>query len=278
MKRLFFALVCILLSFALNAQAAVSTFDDLTLTGSWVTNYTGPGGGQYYNGSVFANGFPSGDAWFTNSFTDAGTYTYWDGWSVSNTTDATTPGYGNQYSAYTGGGVNGSSNYGVAYVSDYSLSSRLYFGNSSGFYSQPVEGFYVTNTTYAALSMRDGDPYAKKFGGATGNDPDWFKLSVRGVLSDDEYTEWLDFYLADYTYVNNDFDYIIDEWTLFDMRSLGAVIGLEFDLSSSDMGAWGMNTPAYFAMDNLSTVPIPGAIWLLASGIVGLIGLRRKMA
>lgn|GEM_PF-4041485 len=28
-----------------------------------------------------------------------------------------------------------------------------------------VLGFYVNNTTYAALSMRDGDFFVKKFGG-----------------------------------------------------------------------------------------------------------------
>jgi hypothetical protein len=38
------------------------------------------------------------------------------------------------------------------------------------------QGVYVTNTTYAYNSMRDGDMFAKKFGGPTGNDPDWYKL------------------------------------------------------------------------------------------------------
>jgi hypothetical protein len=38
-----------------------------------------------------------------------------------------------------------------------------------------VTGAYFTNTTYAALSMLSGDSFAKKFGGASGDDPDWFK-------------------------------------------------------------------------------------------------------
>jgi hypothetical protein len=39
-----------------------------------------------------------------------------------------------------------------------------------------------------------------------------------------------------------------------------------------------MNTPAYFAMDNLTTsaVPVPAAVWLLGSGLIGLIGIRRN--
>jgi hypothetical protein len=32
-----------------------------------------------------------------------------------------------------------------------------------------VEGLYITNGTYPYLSMRDGDGFAKKFGGASGD-------------------------------------------------------------------------------------------------------------
>ena len=35
------------------------------------------------------------------------------------------------------------------------------------------------------------------------------------------------------------------------------VYGLEFALSSSDNGTFGMNTPAYFAMDSLSVTAVP---------------------
>jgi hypothetical protein len=39
-----------------------------------------------------------------------------------------------------------------------------------------------------------------------------------------------------------------------------------------------MNTPAYFAMDDLESnpVPVPAAVWLLGSGLIGLIGIRRR--
>ena len=71
----------------------------------------------------------------------------------------------------------------------------------------------------------------------------------------------------------------MDDWEWVDLSSLGTVAGLEFDLSSSDTGPSGMNTPAYFAMDDLtpaSAVPIPGAVWLLGSGLIGIICIRRK--
>ena len=45
-------------------------------------------------------------------------------------------------------------------------------------------------------------------------------------------------------------------------------------MSSSDTGSYGMNTPAYFAMDSLTTVPEPMTIALL--GLGGLLATRRK--
>ena len=246
-------------------------FDDLSLASE-----------SYYNGSDAAGGFLSGDTWYTNSFTDAGSYTFWDGWAYSNTTDTTTPGMVNQYSANTGGGAGGSDNYGVAYVSSYSQKSQLYFGYSSGDYDQSVDGFYVTNNTYATQSMLNGDSVAKQFGSnydAEGNldgtnGQDWFKMTAYGLDGNYERTgDSVGFYLADYRFDDSADDYIVDEWTWMDLSGLGEISGLEFELSSSDVGGWGMNTPSYFAMD---AVPIPGAVWLLGSGVLGLVGIRRK--
>ena len=49
--------------------------------------------------------------------------------------------------------------------------------------------------------------------------------------------------------------------------------------SSSTVIEFGLrNDPGYIYMDDISVnpVPIPGAVWLLGSGLVGLAGLRRK--
>ena len=274
MKKILILLILgIFLTFSSIAGAAVSTFEDLTPT----TPYNGPGGGAYWNGADGSGGFISGDAWFTNQYDS--TYGSWSGWAYSNTTDTTTPGYSNQYSAIAGGGAAGSSNYGVAYISSWSGNyAQLYFGINSGNYDQPVLGAYITNTTYAYLSMKNGDSFAKKFGGDDGTDPDWFKLTIYGLDSNYQRMNgnYVEFYLADYRFDDPSQDYIVDEWTWVDLSSLGEVSGLEFDLSSSDVGAYGMNTPAYFAMDNLATVPIPGALWLLGSGVSALIFVRRR--
>ncbi|HKL40270.1 MAG TPA: DUF4465 domain-containing protein, partial [Cryomorphaceae bacterium] len=63
----------------------------------------------------------------------------------------------------------------------------------------------------------------------------------------------VEFYLADYTFSDNSQDYIVDEWTYVDLTSLGDADSLSFTLTSSDVGEFGMNTPAYFCIDDLIT-------------------------
>ncbi len=200
---------------------------------------------SFWNGSDQTGGFESGLCFFNNSY-NADWYS-WSGWAVSNTTDITTAGYDNQYSAITGQGFDpngsGGSNYAVSCPFG---QSTLSFSNGM---KHQVTGFYVTNSTYATLSMENGDAFAKKFGGEDGSDADWFKLTIKGLDSDTE-TGTVDFYLADFRFENNALDYIIKTWTWVDLTSLGEVTSLEFSLTSSDNGDWGMNTPGYFCADN----------------------------
>ncbi len=213
--------------------------------------------------------FQSGSATLTNDFTWTPSFSFWGGWAVSSKTDTTTPGFSNQYSAYAGGGHQ-SSNYGVAFGN-----APVEFASSS-----VVQGAYFTNTTYTGLSMKEGDFFAKKFGGVSGNDPDWFKLTIFGKDTQENTTGSVDFYLADYRFDNNQQDYIVNQWEWVDLSSLGAVNSIEFSLSSSDVGNFGMNTPGYFALDTLqvSAVPVPAAVWLMGSALLALFGYRSKQS
>ncbi len=199
------------------------------------------------NDPNFVSWAPDGEAEFFNSFTTS--YGgYWNkGFAFSNITDSTTSGSGNIYSAKPAMGVLNSSNYAV--VQD---GSRVLLTGAAA--NEIVTGFYVTNSTFAYNSMRDGDTFAKQFGGATGNDPDWFELTVRGFTNGVMNSDTVSFYLADFRNSDNTKDYILDTWQWVDLTSLGAVDSLTFTLNSSDAGKWGINTPAFFAMDNFNGI------------------------
>ncbi|MFH1719547.1 MAG: DUF4465 domain-containing protein, partial [Planctomycetota bacterium] len=148
-------------------------------------------------------------------------------------------------------GQGGSANYAVCYVG-WGLPPTITLDTP-----QVVGGLYVTNGNYAYYSMLNGDAFSKKFGGNSGDDPDWFMLTITGKDVDGVVSGTADFYLADYRAAESADDYIVDTWRYVDLTSLGKVKNLEFTLSSSDVGDWGMNTPASFALDTI-TAPYTG--------------------
>ena len=207
------------------------------------------------NGSDQQGGFPDGNLFFPNTYIDDPQFPSWSGFGVSSRTDNTTPGYLNDLSCIAAEGAEGSMTYGVAYM-NYSTGGAVMSltGPASG---GAMEGMYINNSTYAYLSMRDGDAIAKKFGGITGNDPDYFLLNIEKYENGMLGTEKIEFYLADFRSTNNSDDYILDEWTYVDLSSLGNADSLLFSMESSDVGQFGMNTPAYFCLDNIRTKDSP---------------------
>lgn len=220
--------------FSVNAQN-VATFESIQLdSASW------------WNGSDGAGGFSSGGVWFPNDYNQE--WGSWSGFSVSNMQDSITPGYENQFSAITALGVNDSENYAVFYSSG---ELKMHFDNPVS-----LAGFYITNATYTYLAMKNGDDYSKKFGGPDGTDPDYFKLIVSGTDINDEKTGTIEFYMADFTAEADSVDYILKTWDWVDLESLGVVENIQFKLESSDVGDWGMNTPAYFCIDNFTVAKV----------------------
>jgi hypothetical protein len=202
---------------------------------------------SYWNGADGSGGFETDGVAFNNDYHAA--WGSWSGWAYSNTTDTATAGYENQYSAYPGGGALGSATYAVAYAAEGGLVPTVELTARTS--DLAFQSIAVTNTTYAALSMLHGDGFSKQFGGADGSDPDWFMLTIDGLDADGNSVGTVDFYLADYRSPERSGDYIVDTWSVVDLSDLVGATKLAFSLSSSDMGAWGMNTPAYFAVDNV---------------------------
>ena len=108
--------------------------------------------------------------------------------------------------------------------------------------------------------MRDGDAFAKQFGSpndADGNPDgtngeDFLRLWIIGSDEGETQKDSIEFYLADYRFADNNLDYILDDWAMIDLTNFGfEVAEVSFRFESSDVGTWGINTPTYFAIDDI---------------------------
>lgn len=221
------------------AAQTVSTFDNLSLATD-----------TFWHSTIPSDLFTSGNVTFPSMYDTA--WMYWSGgWGYSNQTDTalapSSPAH--MFVAKAGSGYQ-SVNYGVG--QNYAV-ARLTGAALGG----QVNGVWITNSAYAFNSMTYGDGFAKQFGGPTGNDTDWFKITIRnyygGVLTGNN----VEFYLADYRFSNNAQDYIVDDWQWIDLTSLGNTDSLLFELSSTDNNSFGMNTPGFFCIDDLTAADSP---------------------
>ena len=239
MKKCYILASALLSITTLKAQFTTVDFEDLTL----------PAVDTFYNGADGAQQFTSNNVVFGNSFEDFGTYTVWNGFAYSNMTDNTTAGFGNQYSSFAGIGADNSDNYAI-----YTPGDTLYLPSSSNF-----GNVSIVNTTYAGISMRDGDQFGKQFGSPNGadgqpdgtNGEDFFYVTIYGWDDNNALVDSTEIYLADFQSSDANDHYILNEWTQFNLSSLDGSSYFTFGFTSSDVGQWGINTPLYFALDNL---------------------------
>lgn len=220
----------------------------------------------------FSESGSTGDIHFGNSFNSA-FGGFWNGFSYSNVVDTTTPGFINQYAAFPGSGSGGSANYAVGFSGSHS------FINLNP--NQQVQSLDLTNTTYAALSILNGDQFAKQFGGESGNDPDFFSVVFTGYTLADglgDATGTAEFFLADYRFDDNSLDFVVDTWETISLASLGTVRSIGITYRSSDVGQFGINTPTYVALDNLliASVPEPNSILITSAMLIACLVRQRR--
>ncbi len=240
--RLFAALATVL-CLSQAGQAQTATFDDLPLPPN-----------SYWNGSDYSGQFSSGGISFPNYYAYDPVYgPYWEEWAYSNMKDTTTPGYLNQYSAVTGGGVNGSANYGIGYLGFYNpLTISLPTATT-------VQGVYLTNTTYAYLAMLNGYEQATAFSSTSS-----FTLTISGSDANGQPTG------TPVTFSLAQGRNIVNHWTWVDLSSLGScVTTLGFSFLSTDYGDFGINTPTYVAMDDLAVAAVGPVLHWSGSGTSG---------
>jgi hypothetical protein len=234
-------------------------FSDLSLPPSSYWSGPDPNGtpatGPYGDAEIVGQ-FSSGGLDFVNRYSQ--TWDSWEGFAYSNVVDTTTPGYGNQYAAVTGGGIRGpGSTYAVAYEG--SFSPTILFPAPTLVLSADI-----TNTTYAYLSMLNGDSYANYSDKFTSSD--YLELMITGLDKNGNPTApSVPFYLATGTD-------ILDCWKNVNLSSLGAVSSLQFDVIQSNP-----YTPSYFAVGDLTVAPEPSSLALLGGGVLtALVAWRRR--
>lgn len=239
MKKTLLMVVALMCSFMCFAQ--VVDFEDLTLApnSSWT-------------GSADADGFESSYLKLYNDYDP--TYGSWQGFAYTNTTDAETYDYTN-LSAAAGHGVDNSANYAVACIgSDWMggtydpipVSIKINTSLAGDFQGR---GAYFCLPTYTSKYMdNEFTSYAVNHF--------FYKLKV-AAYADGVSVGEREIVMADFTGENT---YKMDDWTFVDLSWIANADSLTFIALSNDTGDYGINTPAYFCMDNFGAENTPTCV------------------
>ncbi len=233
--------------------AACSDDDDSTITAnlsSVAVNYDADGAWAdcYATTDFTVSGLEFSHTWDMTEWGGVKYYS-WKGFCPSRSEDNADHSAGGdwvpyQWGAVTGGGMSGSGTPFILGCWDVNESTEA-IPSTATCSIKAVEGtkfspksVYVTNSNYAYWVMKVGSAFSRPFG-----DTDRCTLYIHGVNNGRE-TGVVTFDLAAA-------GKIVDTWTKVDLRSLGEVNYIYFQMTSTDSGQWGMNTPAYFCLDRL---------------------------
>ena len=131
----------------------------------------------------------------------------------------------------------------VAYYSNWAMegpSNQVMYVDKGGNTTFEPVGVYVCNHPWPYYGCVHGDGMARAF-----EEGDYFELIAHGVAADGSETS-VSINLVEFT--DGELK-ALNDWTFFDLSGLGEVESVYFTLNSTDSGAYGMNTAAYFCMD-----------------------------
>lgn len=232
-------------------EVRVLTFENADYRGTdgpdyWTSLIDSP---QYGGPLLYAD--PGTYSWYDQNNTELScsfTTPYWNGGeAISNyvLTDFSNATYQEQLAVpVTGGGHNGSKNFCVhnGYFDENSFKQELPVLSFKDGQARVIDHMYVVATSYLAHAWLDGDSYNPK-----PTKDSWFKISATGYDAQGNETGTCTFDMCKGTSCTM-------EWTKWDLSSLGAVAKIELNCSGSEVGQWGLNTPAYFAYDDIAII------------------------
>lgn len=161
-----------------------------------------------------------------------------------------------------------------AKYSDYERCGHIYFTDAKGYYVEnpgtenfklegegPIykETFFsklkIANTTYVYNSLKDGNAFTDPL-----QNNGWFKVQFIAFDNDESESKpvgYVEAYLANLDYakrIERDLYGIRDDWYDVDLSSLPVAKILVVNFVGSDVGEYGLNTPAYCAIDEIHYV------------------------
>lgn len=225
-----------------NAEKDHTTYD-----GDQFISYTDP-----------ATGLVIGINDYEDTYVTMSTYKsfYGGGLAISQWNDMATGTYLNQCSVYykdasTGkGGAEGSSTFAVAYGYDdqsaYGRDNRAVLRFADASTEAVIKSLYVCNTTYTYLSLKNGNSFSEPL---TYDNKGFFRVTFTGFDAAGVETGTVEHYLADFRTASD--PGLSEGWHKVDLSSLGSVQKVVINFEGSDMGEYGLNTPAYCAIDNI---------------------------
>ncbi len=227
----------------------VLTFDEA----SWNSKIDNP---QYYGPLLYSDSplYAWSDAETQLSHASYGEHSIWEGIdygyfpyyfeAVSNycSTDLAKSGDSNSQLTVCNTKAHSGSNFCVHYGYGYPCGGFSFPEGVSG----TIASMYVCSTTYMVNVLLNGNDYCPA---ATDTDEVWIvaygKDAKTGTVKESK------FYLLEKG------KKVINDWTEWDLSSLGEISSIQFDIQATAgglSGEWGLNVPAYFAFDDVTVV------------------------
>ncbi len=164
--------------------------------------------------------------------------------------------YLNQLSVYNtissdganqGAGAQGSDTFAIVYGDDDSAASFKFSAGAECV----IENMEICPTAYVYGVITEGNPFGIHPGRHFRDVNGWFKVRAIGYDALGNETATVEKYLCDYRVGSNVVD-IAAAWQSWSLVGLGPVNKVVFDFDGSDLGDYGLNTPSYLAIDNIT--------------------------
>lgn len=207
---------------------------------------------QYGNGNGHHAWYDEGNTFLSFTPSETAMFPGYGGHALSNYvgSDLSQGDYTHDLQAYNvEGGANGSKNFcvhfGYADESNYGMQNELVYFEFGDGEARVIDHMWVTNTTYVYNLLENGDGWQVPTG--AGEDS-WYKIVAYGYDENNEQSGEAEFFL--WTAGRQG----VQEWTKWDLSSLGKVTRVEFNLVGSDdlYGDYGLGVAGYFAYDDVA--------------------------